>query len=601
MKKTILTRDQQDKRFQWNLKDLYENDEKWQEEKEFVLQGIQKLKQKQGSLTKSSKDLLSYFTLKDQCFQTFERLYVYANQSLHQDTTNQYYQGMAAGAQDLMTKLEEGVAFEEPELLTLSDEQWEEYKKQEPKLCIYERYMAKIMRKKAHILSPELEALLAKAGQLESIPKDIFSTFSNADLSFPPIQNEEGETIQITHGNFVKLLENKQEAIRKQAFYSVYHTYEGYKNTLATLYTSNLKKERFFSEARNFSSSLEEAMYDSEVPIEVYTNLIQTVKKHLPAMHQYVSLRKKALGKKELHMYDLYTPLVKENQAEISFETAKEMVKEGIKPLGKEYLAILEEGFLKGWIDVYENKGKRSGAYSWGAYGTHPYVLLNYQDNLNSVFTLAHEMGHAIHSYYSNETQEYVNSGYQIFVAEVASTVNESLLISDLLTKAKTQEEKVYLMNYFLEQVRGTIYRQTMFAEFEQITHEKLQQTGSLTCEEICDIYYKLNQEYYGKDIVIDKEIAMEWARIPHFYTPFYVYQYATGLSAALAISSEILSGKEGTVESYLEFLKGGGKQSPIDLLKGAGVDMTQKGPIDKALNKFGKYVKDLEEVLHLS
>ena len=505
MKKTILTRDQQDKRFQWNLKDLYENDEKWQEEKEFVLQGIQKLKQKQGSLTKSSKDLLSYFTLKDQCFQTFERLYVYANQSLHQDTTNQYYQGMAAGAQDLMSKLEEGVAFEEPELLNLSDEQWEEYKKQEPKLCIYERYMAKIMRKKAHILSPELEALLAKAGQLESIPKDVFSAFSNADLSFPPIQNEEGETIQVTHGNFVKLLENKQDAIRKQAFYSVYHTYEGYKNTLATLYTSNLKKERFFSEARNFSSSLEEAMYDSEVPIEVYTNLIQTVKKHLPAMHQYVSLRKKALGKKELHMYDLYTPLVKENQAEIPFETAKEMVKEGLKPLGKEYLTILEEGFLKGWIDVYENKGKRSGAYSWGAYGTHPYVLLNYQDNLNSVFTLAHEMGHAIHSYYSNETQEYVNSGYQIFVAEVASTVNESLLISDLLTKAKTQEEKAYLMNYFLEQVRGTIYRQTMFAEFEQITHEKLQQTGSLTCEEICDIYYKLNLDYYGKDLVVDK------------------------------------------------------------------------------------------------
>ena len=375
--------------------------------------------------------------------------------------------------------------------------------------------------------------------------------------------------------------------------------YNNYRNTLATAFTSNIKQEVFFAKTRGYSSTLEMKLDGSNIPVSVYHNLIDSVHEHLPLMHKYVSLRKKLLGVDELHMYDIYVPIIKDVEMNIPFEEAKEVVYEGLEPLGEEYRSILNKGYDNGWIDVYENEGKRSGAYSSGVYGVHPYVLLNYQDNLSNVFTLAHEMGHAIHSYYSNENQPYTYSDYKIFVAEVASTCNEALLMDNLLAKTEDKKEKAYLLNYYLEQFKGTVFRQTMFAEFELITHQKVFGGESLTADDLCEIYHDLNVKYFGDDIVIDSEIDMEWARIPHFYRAFYVYQYATGYSAAVALSRKILNEGEPAVERYINnFLKGGGSDYPINLLKKAGVDMTTKEPVNQALDLFGELISQLEEIV---
>jgi oligoendopeptidase F len=375
--------------------------------------------------------------------------------------------------------------------------------------------------------------------------------------------------------------------------------YDAYQNTLAATYSANVKQQYFFAHARNYASSLEMALDGGEIPVSVYHNLIDTVHKNLPIFHRYVKLRKRLLDVPELHMYDLYTPMLPRQDKPIPFEEAKKIVKKGLAPLGESYLAKLQEGFDNRWIDVYENENKRSGAFSWGAYGTHPYVFLNYQGNLNNVFTLAHEMGHALHSYHSDAAQPYVYAGYRIFVAEVASTVNESLLMDSLLkNKENTKEEKLYLLNYFMEQFRGTLYRQTMFAEFELITHEMVQKKEPLTAQKLNDIYYDLNKKYFGDAIVVDPEIRLEWARIPHFYTPFYVYQYATGYSAAIAISRKILAGEPGAVENYIKFLSSGSSMNCIDLLKICGVDMTKTEPIESALQLFESLIDQFEALL---
>ena len=426
---------------------------------------------------------------------------------------------------------------------------------------------------------------------------NIFSMFNNADLRFPSIEGKEGEKIPVSHGRYTLLLESRDVNIRKSAFESVYSQYGQYRNTLAALYAANLKNTAFFAKKRHYNSSLEMALEGGEIPTSVYTNLIDTVHEHMDLMHRYVSLRKKALKAEELHMYDLYVPMVDEFEMKVPFSKAKEIVKKGLAPLGKEYGKVLSDGMESGWIDVYENEGKRSGAYSWGAYGCHPFVLMNYQDNLNNVFTLAHEMGHSMHSYYSDKNQPYIYAGYRIFVAEVASTCNEALLMEYLLKNTEEKKEKMYLINYFLEQFKGTLYRQTMFAEFEKITHEMAWNKEPLTAEVLCDIYYKLNQKYFGEDIVIDKEIALEWARIPHFYTPFYVYQYATGFSAAIALSKQILEKGAPAVEQYKKFLKGGSSMYPLELLKMAGVDMEQKAPVQDALAVFAQYLDEMERL----
>ena len=421
--------------------------------------------------------------------------------------------------------------------------------------------------------------------------------FNNADIRFPKITGEDGTDVEVTHGRFISLLQSKDQRVRKDAFEALYGVYEKFRNTLAATYRANVKQEVFFARARRYGSDLEAALDGSHIPVSVYDNLIHVVHEHLPLMHRYVKIRKKLLGLDELHMYDLYTPMTENSGEHFSFEDAKKAVLEGLAPMGEEYLSHLKDGFEHGWIDVYENQGKRSGAYSWGAYGTHPYVLLNYQGTLNDVFTLAHEMGHALHSWYSDETQPYIYAGYRIFVAEVASTCNEALLIHHLLKKAKDPKTKAYLINYFLEQFRTTLYRQTMFAEFEKITHG-LQEAGeALTAERLCSIYYDLNKAYFGEEICIDQQIEMEWARIPHFYTPFYVYQYATGFSAAIALSRKILREGEAAVEQYKKFLKGGSSMYPLELLRLAGVDMEQKKPVEDALQVFSEYLDEMERL----
>lgn len=582
----------------WAIEDLYETDEKWEEEYAEVEKMADKFLAYQGKLGASAKNLCDYLQYSDEVGKKAERVYVYANQKMHEDLGNTKYQGYAAKATNLSMKLAEVTSFAEPEILEIPKETLEAFLTEDSGLSLYQRYFEEILRRKEHTLSKELEELLAKTIDMGNAASDIFQLFNNADLRFPDIIDETGKKVSLTHGRYISFLENHDRAVRKQAFQTLYHMYEKYKNTLAATYSASVKKDVFYANVRKYASSLQMALEDVNVPVSVYENLIETVHKNLSGMYRYVELRKKALHLEELHMYDLYVPMVQEVEFKVDFETAKKMVKEGLAPMGEEYLQVLQQGFDERWIDIYENQGKRSGAYSWGAYGTHPYVLLNYQNNLNNVFTLAHEMGHALHSYYSDKTQPYIYAGYKIFVAEVASTCNESLLIHHLLNKTEDKKQKAYLINYFLEQFRGTLFRQTMFAEFEKITHELVERKEVLTEENLCQIYYDLNKKYFGDGLVIDSEIAMEWARIPHFYNAFYVYQYATGFSAAIALSRRIMEKGEEGVKDYMKFLTGGSSKDPIDLLRMAGVDMASPQPIEEAMEVFQNLLVQLEELI---
>ena len=577
--KTVKKRQECDPAYQWHIQDLYASDEAWEKDYESLTSEIQSLAAYEGRLKEGSEVFVEYMRKKEALMKKFEAIYVYANQRYHEDTGNSFYQGLAGKAQTLSIQLDSAVVFEEPELLAIGKKTIDSWFTQNMDMQLYKRYFYELFRQQKHVLSKEEEAILADVSDMSADVSNIFSMFNNADLRFPSIEGKEGEKIPVSHGRYTLLLESRDVNIRKSAFESVYSQYGQYRNTLAALYAANLKNTAFFAKKRHYNSSLEMALEGGEIPTSVYTNLIDTVHEHMDLMHRYVSLRKKALKAEELHMYDLYVPMVDEFEMKVPFSKAKEIVKKGLAPL-------------------YENEGKRSGAYSWGAYGCHPFVLMNYQDNLNNVFTLAHEMGHSMHSYYSDKNQPYIYAGYRIFVAEVASTCNEALLMEYLLKNTEEKKEKMYLINYFLEQFKGTLYRQTMFAEFEKITHEMAWNKEPLTAEVLCDIYYKLNQKYFGEDIVIDKEIALEWARIPHFYTPFYVYQYATGYSAAIAISRKILSGDERAKEGYFKFLSGGSSMNPIDLLRLCNVDMAAKEPIESALKLFGELLDEMEEML---
>lgn len=581
----------------WCLEDMFESDDFWEEEFGRLQRMIFQYEDFEGTLGESADSLLEYLKFNDETNLLMERLYVYANMRYHQDMANSMYQEFAARAQKLMVEMSGASAFAEPEILEITTEKINVFFNENPELETYKRYISEILRGKNHTLDKKTETILAKSRQMANAAENIFSMYNGADIKFPSITTEEGEEIEITHGNFVPLLESVDREVRKAAFEGVYETYGKMRNTLAATFAANLDQANFYAQVRNFSSAREMYLYGSNIPESVYDNLIETVHKNMDKMHKYVSLRKKILDVSELHMYDLYTPIAKAPDTKYSFEAAKDIVLEGLAPMGEEYIKVLEEGFDNRWIDVYENEGKRSGAYSWGAYGTHPYVLMNYHGTLDHVFTLAHEMGHAIHSYYSDANQPYVNAGYKIFVAEVASTCNESLLIQHLLKITEDEEEKTYLINHFLEQFKGTLYRQTMFAEFEKIAHSMVQNGEGVTADRLCGIYYNLNKEYFGDDIVIDKEIELEWARIPHFYNPFYVYQYATGLSAAIALSKRILEEGKPAVEDYMKFLTGGSSQDPIELLKIAGVDMTSSEPIETALELFGNLLEELQKI----
>lgn len=593
----LKTRDEIDLRDRWAIEDLYKDDEQWTADYDRLKELIPGMTAFRGRLGESAELLLKMQKTYDELNELAEKVYVYANQRLHENTDNSTYQNLASMAQTLLIQLGEACAYIEPELMELPEGTVEKFLEENEELKAYRQYFENMIRQREHVLTKELEELLASVGELAEAPGDIFSMFNNADIRFPEITGEDGEPVEVTHGRFISLLQSQNRQVRRDAFQALYGVYGKYRNTLAATYRANVKKEVFYARARRYDSDLEAALDGSHIPVSVYDNLIDAVHESLPLMHRYVELRKKMLGTEELHMYDLYVPMVADADCRIPFERAKEMVLEGLKPMGEEYLNLLKKGFSERWIDVYENQGKRSGAYSWGAYGTHPYVLLNYQENLNNVFTLAHEMGHALHSWYSDENQPYIYAGYKIFVAEVASTCNEALLIHHLIGTTEDRKQKAYLINYFLEQFRTTLFRQTMFAEFEKITHGLQEKGETLTADKLCEIYYRLNQEYFGDNICVDKEIEMEWARIPHFYTPFYVYQYATGFSAAIALSDRILEKGGEAVEAYKKFLKGGSSMYPLDLLRMAGVDMEQKKPVEDALNVFAQYLEEMERL----
>lgn len=582
----------------WALEDLFLTDADWEAAVKQLEEQLAQLKGYAGKVSASADALYAYLTLADETENLFEKVLVYSNEKMHEDMGNSTYQGYAAQAQAAATRLSAAEAFFEPELLAMEESRLQGFLKEDPKLEKYRLLIDRIWRRKEHTLSAAGEEILAKTYEMATAPDDIFSMFNDADAKFGTIRDENGKEVELTHGRFGGFMESSDRRVRKEAFEALYQTYDQFKNTLAATYSANVKKAKFYADVRKYPSALAAALAPGNIPTEVYDNLIETVHRFLPAMYRYVALRKRALGVEELHMYDVYVPLVADQTKKILFAEAKEIVKRGLAPMGEEYVSHLEEGFDHRWIDVYENRGKRSGAYSWGAYGTHPYVLLNYQGKLDDVFTLAHEMGHALHSWYSNANQPYVYSGYLIFVAEVASTCNESLLMQYLLKESKDKKEKAYLLNHFIDQFKGTLFRQTMFAEFEKITHEMYAKGESLTAERLCAVYMDLNRKYFGEEMVSDPQIALEWARIPHFYTEFYVYQYATGFSCAIALSKRILEMGEAGVADYMKFLKGGCSKDPIELLKMAGVDISTPKPVEDALQLFEELVSELEELL---
>ena len=525
-----------------------------------------------------------------------ERLYVYAFMRYYEDTSDGTYQQMSGKAQMLAVKMSEKYSFLVPEIMAADDDKVARFLDSD-KIKPYRHLLCDMLAKKEHTCSQKEEKLLAMASQMADSPSDIFSKFNNADVKFGKVHDEHGDEKELTSAGFSVFMESRDRNVRKEAFYALYRQYKSYINTLAASYYGNVKQAVFFANARNYESTLQMYLSGSFIPESVYTNLIDTVNNNLDKMHDYVSLRKKTLGVDELHFYDIYAPLTSDYTVKVSYENAKETVLDALKILGDDYVSQVKKGYESGWVDVYENDGKRSGAFSWGAYGTHPYIFLNYTETLNDIFTLIHETGHAMHTYYSNETQPYTYAGYKIFVAEVASTCNEVILIDYLLKHSRSDEEKKYLYGHYLEQFKGTLFRQTMFAEFEMITHRMAQDGEVLNAESLCGTYKKLNEKYFGKDMVIDEEIAYEWARIPHFYTPFYVYQYATGFSAAVAIATKIINGDKEVLHGYREFLKGGSSMHPIELLSLCKIDMSKPDVIQDALNVFGSLIEDFKKI----
>lgn len=591
--KKVLKRSEADPKYCWKMTDVYANDEIWENDYSEIKEKLICLAEFDKEEIPNAENLFTFLELSSEISQKVEKIYVYANQKMHEDMGAGKYQDMSSRAELLTVESESTAAFIQPMIMKLGRKNLDEMINSEEKLRNYTRYFELILRKSEHILDAQTEQLLAHVGEVAASPSDIFALFNNVDISFPDVTDEDGKSVSLTHGRYISFLQNQDRHVREEAYMNLYHTYNNFRNTLAATYRANVKQHTFFARTRKYASGMEYCLNDANIPISVYNCLIESVHKYLPLLHQYVAIRKKKLGVSKLHMYDMYVPLVSDVDMKITFKEAKSIVKEALEPLGSDYQDLLQKGFDEGWIDAYENEGKRSGAYSWGAYGIHPYVLLNHQDNLNSVFTLAHEMGHALHSYFSDENQPFIYAGYKIFVAEVASTCNESLLVHHLLSKTSDENEKKYLVNYFLEQFRTTFFRQTMFAEFEKITHEMCQKGETLTADVLCDVYKKLNKEYYGEDAYIDDEIALEWARIPHFYTPFYVYQYATGFAAAIAISSSILGGDKEVLKGYREFLTKGGSMDPIDLLRLCKVDMMTGEPVTSAMKVFESLLEE--------
>lgn len=597
IKHPVSARSEHDPRMTWALTDLFPTDDAWRAELARVRSLLPVLKTYEGRLGTEGGTLLGFLRLADDLSRALDALGNYARRKSDEDTRVAVYQEMCAQYMNLAVEIQQTAAFETPEMLAIPDETLAAFYENTPGLSHYRLALDRIRRERAHILSAEGEALLAAAGQMSQSPDDIFSFLNDADLTFPDAVDSAGKAHPVTHATFISLLQSPDRTLRRAAFQSLYQVYGQFRNTFASVLSAQMKQLQFFADARHYDSALHAALSGNEVDPAIYHNLIAAVRAGLPQMHRYVALRKKLLGVDELHFYDLYTPIVADEDIEVGYEEAQQTALDALAPLGEDYLAKLREGFSSRWIDVYPNPGKRSGAYSAGPYGAHPYVLLNYTDKLDDMFTLVHEMGHALHSDLSNRTQSVTYANYTIFVAEVASTCNESLLMQHLLKTTHDKRRRAYLVNYFLEQFRATLYRQTMFAEFELWCSEQIRTGEALTAEALSAKYRALNRDYYGEDIVLDEEIAMEWARIPHFYYDFYVYQYATGFSAAIALSQRILREGAPAVADYLGFLRGGCAADPISLLRGAGVDMASPAPVADALALFGELVTELEQL----
>ena len=581
----------------WATEDMYPSDAAWEQELLTIAEDKEILAGYAGRLGKSGQTLFDYLYKMETTDEKASLLANYCMRKSDEDTRNATYQSMTGRFMSTVVDLSAALSFETPEIMEISDETLDGFYIACPALERYRRYLTNLRRKKEHILSPAEEKLLAAAGELSQAPDTIYGMFADADIKFADALDADGKAHQVSQATFVPIQNSTDRVLRKNAYESLYKGFGDFKNTAAAILNAQNKQLKFFADARHYDSAFEAALNNTNVPTSVYLNLIETVHKHMDKMHRYVRLRKKLLGVEELHFYDVYTPLVKNLDKKIPFAEAKKTVYDALAPLGEEYRKILKEGFDNRWIDVYQNEGKRSGAYSAGA-AVHPYVLLNYSGTLDSQFTLAHEMGHAIHSYLSNKHQNPIDANYVIFVAEVASTCNEALLMEYLLANTTDKKERIYLINHFLEQFKGTLYRQTMFAEFELNIGKMVAQGQTLTADVLCAEYRRLNEEYFGPDMVIDDQIAVEWARIPHFYYNYYVFQYATGYSAAIALSRRILAEGEPAVKDYLEFLSGGRSKSPIDLLKGAGVDMTDPEPVEAALTLFGELLDEMDKLV---
>ena len=593
----IKKREELDVKDTWATEDLFVSDAAWEEALLELQQDKDKLVAFAGHLGESGQKLLDYLTLMEDSNERAGLLANYAMRKSDEDTRNAVYQAMTGRFMSIIVELGAATSFETPEIMAIDDATLDHFYANCPALERYRRYLTDMRRRKEHVLSPAEEKLLASAGEMGQAPDNIYGMFANADLTFADALDREGKAHPITQGTFIACQESADRVLRKNSYESLYKGFASFKNTAAGLLNAQNKQLKFFAEARKYPSAFEASLDSNNVPTSVYLKLIEAIHANLDKMHRYVRLRKKLLGVDELHFYDVYASLVGDTDKKYSYEEAKKIVYESVAPLGAGYQKILKEGFENRWIDVYQNEGKRSGAYASGA-KVHPYVLLNYNDNLDSMFTLAHEMGHALHSYLSNKTQNPVDSQYVIFVAEVASTLNEALLMEYMLGKTTDKKERACLINHFLEQFKGTIFRQTMFAEFELFMGRKVSEGQTLTAEMLSEEYRRLNQLYFGEDMVVDDHIAVEWARIPHFYYDYYVFQYATGYSAAIALSRQILEEGEPAVRRYMEFLSGGCSKSPVELLKGAGVDMTKPEPVAQALALFDHLLDEMEALL---
>ena len=583
----------------WRLEDIFPTDEAWEAEFGAVKELIPSIGKYKGKLGDSAAVLLAALQLRDGIKDRGGRVFAYANLRHDQDTTNSTYQSQKSRSTTMVTEFETATSYIMPEILEIPESKLTSFLEQNAELLLYKHELDRINNRRPHVLTADKEALLAGMGEVGYASSNIYDMLNDADLKFPIITDEAGDEVQITQGNYITLMESTDRSVRENAFKAMLGTYKSYENTFASMLSGEVKKNNFFAKARNFAGARHASLAENKIPGSVYDQLIETVNENLPLFHRYLKLRKKMLGVDELHIYDMYAPLTPESEMTVTYEESAELVKESLKVMGEEYSAIVEEGFRERWVDVYENEGKRSGAYSWGTYGTPPYVLMNWQDTIQELFTLSHEFGHAVHSYFTWKYQPFVYGSYSTFVAEVASTCNEELLNHYLLEKTVDKKERLFLLNNFLHGFRSTVFRQTMFAEFEHLIHEKASEGVALTADALTDMYYELNKKYYGDDVVVDAEIGLEWAWIPHFYYNFYVYQYATGNIAAIALSKQILEEGESATNRYIdEFLKAGCSDYPIEVLKKAGVDMNGKAPIEEAMAVFEDYLNQMEELI---